>query len=515
MESKKVYITTPIYYASGNPHIGHSYTTILADVLARYKRLLGYDVFFLTGMDEHGQKIYEKAVQANKQPKEFVDEIANKFKDLWSKLDINYSIFARTTNQQHCNCVSKVFQKYLDKDYIYLGNWEGLYCVQCEENYTKSQAIKKERDDSLYCKVGHKLSYKKEESYFLKISSFQNWLKEFLNSNPNFVYPQSRINELNNNFINQGVSDLSISRTTYDWGIKVPCNGKHVIYVWIDALMIYLSGLGYLSNNDELFQKYWNDPNTEIIQLMSKEITRFHCIYWPIMLEMLGLRKPTYIISHGWIITEKGKMSKSLGNVIDPFEYINEYGSDALRYFLIKEISFDKDGIFSKELFINTFNNDLANNYGNLVSRTIGMIAKYTNGVVCVQDANFTNPILDLCNKSIDEIIECIKNNKMQQLVNIVISLGNAANKYIEDTKPWELKKINKDLEISQFLYTLLNVSRIMTLFLSPILTKGTKSATEQLNFNREELNIDSIKDFTKVNNKKIGKSMPIYLRIK
>ncbi len=519
MGNKKVYITTPIYYASGNPHIGHSYTTVLADSLARSKKLIGNDVFFLTGMDEHGQKIFEKAQKENKQPHQFVDEIATKFQQLWKDLDINYNVFARTTSKQHCDLVEKVFQIYTEKNFIYLDNWEGLYCVQCEENYTKSQAVKHEDDDCLYCKVGHKLSYKKEQSYFLKISQFENWLKEYLINHPTFIYPNNRLKELNNNFINQGLTDLSISRTTYDWGIKIPNDDKHVVYVWIDALMIYLSGLGYLSNDDKNYQHYWNDKSCEIIHLMSKEITRFHCIYWPIMLEMLNIRKPTHIISHGWIITDKGKMSKSLGNVIDPFEYIQNYGSDALRYFLVKEISLENDGIFSKDLFVNCFNNDLANNYGNLVSRTIGMLTKYSNKVVNKPDNQYfdnnDNELISFAKAIISKCVEHINNNKLQQMIIDIMTLGDHANKYIEDKKPWVLFKENKTNEINAFLYTLINVVRIMTFFLSPILTKGTKQAISQLNLSNEQLSINLIDKFELLDKHTVNESSPIYLRIK
>ncbi len=358
-----------------------------------------------------------------------------------------------------------------------------------------------------------------EESYFLKISQFQDWLKNFLVTNPNFIYPENRLKELNNNFINQGITDLSISRTTYDWGIKVPGDDKHVIYVWIDALMIYLSGLGYLSKQDSNFKKYWENENSQIIQLMSKEITRFHCIYWPIMLEMLGLRKPTNIISHGWIVTDKGKMSKSLGNAIDPNEYIQNYGSDALRYFLCKEISIENDGVFSKELFINTFNNDLANNYGNLVSRSIGMLTKYTNGKVIKPDDKYFDELdkslITESRQSITKIIELIEQTKIQNILETIIQLGDATNKYIEDKKPWVLVKENKANEVNAFLFTLFNVVRVMTIFLSPVLVKGTKESISQLNLTSELLNVASINDFDLSNNHQVNNSSPIYLRIK
>ncbi|MDE7221783.1 MAG: methionine--tRNA ligase, partial [Ureaplasma sp.] len=377
--NKKAFISTPIYYASGNPHIGHAYTTLLADVLSRYKKMLGYDVFFVTGTDEFGQKIQTLAKANNLTEQEFVNKNCEKFIDLFNKLGIEYNGFSRTTNSSHIKTVQKIFSQMINNDDIYLDNWNGFYCVNCEENYTKSQVI--EKDGQMFCNVGHKIIEKNEESYFFKMSKYNEWINSFLNENPNLIYPNHRVNELKNNFL-KDLTDLSVSRTTTTWGIPILENPNHKIYVWVDALFNYLTILGYLQKNDLNYQNFWANKECEKIHIMSKEITRFHCIYWPIFLNSLSLNLPTKIYAHGWIVTKEGKMSKSLGNVIDPFELISNYSRDAVRYFFIKEINPIRDGIFSNDIFIETINTDLANNIGNLVNRTIGMLKKYTNGII-------------------------------------------------------------------------------------------------------------------------------------
>ncbi|MDE5545533.1 MAG: methionine--tRNA ligase, partial [Malacoplasma sp.] len=485
MSKKKIYITTPIYYSSGNPHIGHAFTTILGDVLSKYKRKIGYDVYFLTGMDEHGQKIEEKAKEAKLTPKELVDNYAKVFKDLWNLLGIDYSFFIRTTDSYHVKAVQDIFSSLYKKGFIYLGTWKGLYCVSCEENYTKNQAVKKENDENLYCAVGHNLTLREEESYFLKIKQFKKYLSSFLHD-PNLIYPVSRVNELFNSFLNnEDFDDLSISRSNFKWGIPIKENSKHVIYVWLDALSSYLTGLGYLQKNDKNFLNYWESQDCEIIQLMAKEITRFHCIYWPIMLEMLGLRKPTHYISHGWIITEKGKMSKSLGNVLDPIYFVNKYGRDAFRYYLVKEISIKEDSIFSEELFVSVFNKDLANTIGNLINRTIGMVNKYVGGVVpkyenpsVKENVIFLNKILDFDKK----IIEVIEKNNIQKIVKVIQDFMIECNQFIEFTKPWNLKKENKIDELNSFLTLVVNSVKRIIYYLEPILIDGTKIAWSQFN---------------------------------
>lgn len=512
--NKKAYITTPIYYASGKPHIGHAYTTILADILNRYKKLFGYETYFVTGTDEHGQKIAQKAAENNKSPQEFVDECSNNFKNLFNILGIEYDRFIRTTDNDHKHLVKDVFNTLYDNGYIYLDNWNGYYCVQCEETLTDGQIVKK--DDGLYCEIGHKIVEKNEESYFFKIHQDADWLKKYYSNHPKFVIPEYRINELVNNFLNN-LSDLSISRTSIDWGIEVPINNKHVVYVWLDALMNYLSALGYKTNNDSNYLKFWADPECEKIQLMSKEIIRFHCIYWPLMLKDLGLNLPTTILSHGWIVTKEGKMSKSLGNVIDPIDLVNVYGRDQLRYFIIKDLPTYKDGVFSYEIFEETINADLANNIGNLISRTIGMLTKYTNKVIpnyngCVLEMD--KQLESLMLNTIQEVESAVNKLELEKCAISIIELIKFANKYIEDNKPWELFKNNQHTELNSLLNHLCLVIQLIMWLLSPILIDGVKQMSEQMNIDVNHLNIDIVKNFKSLNGVIVNNSTPIYVRI-
>lgn len=517
---KKIYITTPIYYASGNPHIGHAYTTVLADVIAKYKKLLGYDVCFTTGMDEHGLKIEQLAEENSMTPQEFVDENAIKFLNLWKKLNINYDKFIRTTNLKHVSLVTKIFSELLEKKVIYIGNWKGLYCVGCEENYTEKDAVLK--DGQLYCKVGHKLVEKNEECYFLKVSEFKKWLISFYKKHPNFIYPKHRLTELKNNFINAkgGLTDLAITRTSFTWGIPVKENKKHVVYVWIDALISYLSALNYLDEDNTTFLKYWENKESQRIHLMSKEITRFHGIYWPIILNVLGLEQPSLIISHGWIVTPEGKMSKSLGNVIDPIDYINEFGSDALRYYLVKELSVENDGIFSRENFINTFNSDLANSYGNLISRTIGMLNKYNDGVIPSIDLNDCNKKQEKLIKEISEITKEIVSNieayKVNGVCNSIMKIIELSSKFVETTKPWELYKDKKTKPLNLFLNLMVNICIVVTILLEPIIPDACSRAKQQLNLPENKCHLkDARKIITDFSNLKVNKSYPLFERIK
>ncbi len=481
---KKAYLTTPIYYSSGKPHLGHAYTTILADVVAKYKKAIGYDIFFTTGMDEHGQKIFDVAKKLKKNVKEMLDDNAKIFQNLWKKLGINYNFFTRTTSQDHKKTVQKIFSQLYKKKYIYKGVWTSYYCPNCEENYTETQAIKKK--GKLFCKLGHELVFKNEPSFFLKTSQFQKWIEKYFHDHNSFIYPSFRAKELINNFLNEGLKDLSISRKTLCWGVPIKEDNNHVIYVWFDALLNYLTNLGYGTKKNQNFTKYWNDGRSEIIHFMSKEISRFHCIYWPIMLKMLNLRLPNKIIIHGWIINNNEKMSKSKGNVIDPWQYINRFGSDALRYFLVKESNFENDFNFTDKFFWDVYNHDLANNYGNVLTRIAGMIKKYCHNVV----PSLTKKKLDNDDKEIlivrKEILKkyknLINNYKIKELLDEIQKSYLLLNKYIDETKPWVLFKDGKLDKLFNFLNIIFNFNCDLIILLSPILQQTTKKISQILN---------------------------------
>lgn len=511
---KKFYITTPIYYPSGKPHIGHAYSTILADVYKRYKQLIGYQTFFCTGTDEHGKKIELAAKQNNLSTMEYVNKNVDIFVDLWKKLGIKYDFFVRTTNKHHIATVQKIFSFYLSKDLIYLSDWSSLYCISCEENYTTKEAIKKH--DQLFCQHGHELIVTNEESYFFRMSQFENWIRDYLLTHQDFVLPESRVNELVNNFLSDNLKDLSISRTSFKWGIPIKENNQHVIYVWMDALFNYITSLGFKSNNEQLFKTFWLDQDCEKVHLLSKEITRFHCIYWPIFLHVLNLPLPNKIISHGWIITPEGKMSKSLGNVIDPFILLEKYNREMLRYYFIKDMSLHSDNIFSLETMIGTYNGDLANNYGNLISRSLGMLNKYCNNVIPKYQKN----------KLYDAIIEeLFAMNKqcyvlcdqldIQSLLNKIQQMINILNKTIEEQKPWELFKFNKYDEINALMYILFKVIESVSFWLQPILIDSISTVIQQTNIPIDKLvyedlfNLDSLKDIT------CNFASPIFIRFK
>lgn len=490
---KTFYITTPIYYPSGKLHIGHAYSTVAADVIARYKRLQGYDVHYLTGTDEHGQKIQEKAQAAGKKEIEYLDEIIADIKALWSKLEISNDDFIRTTEERHKVVVEKIFEQLLSQGDIYLGEYEGWYSVPDETYYTETQLVDPvfEGDKIVGGKSpdsGHPVELVKEESYFFKLSKYADRLVKYYEEHPEFIQPVSRKNEMLNNFIKPGLEDLAVSRTSFDWGIKVPSNPKHVVYVWIDALTNYISALGYTTDDETLFKKYWPAD----IHLMAKEIVRFHTIIWPVLLMALDLPLPKKVFAHGWILMKDGKMSKSKGNVVDPHILIDRYGLDAVRYYLMRELPFGADGVFTPEAFVDRMNFDLANDLGNLVNRTIAMINKYFGGELTgykgqlhEKDAEIESLALETKQKY-DEAMEELQFSVALQEVWKLIS---RTNKYIDETTPWILAKDETQKELLEsVMYHLLENIRFAAVLLRPFLTKAPYQIFEQINLEDESL---------------------------
>lgn len=505
--NKKFYITTPIYYPSSNFHIGHCYTTVIADALARYKRLKGYDVFFLTGADEHGQKIEKKAIEAGVSPQEYVDKIIENAKDLWKSLDISYDKFIRTTDAIHCDVVQKIFNKLYEQGDIYKGEYKGLYCTPCESFWTEGQLIDGKCPD-----CGREVFAVGEEAYFFKISKYQDWLTQYISDHPDFIQPVSRKNEMINNFIKPGLQDLCVSRTSFKWGIPVTFDNNHVIYVWIDALSNYLSALGYLTENDDNYKKYWPAD----LQIVGKEIIRFHTIIWPIMLKALNLSIPKQIFGHGWLLIEGNKISKSLGNYNDPRDYISEFGVDAIRYYLLREVPFGNDGNFSVEALKSRFNSDLANVLGNLVNRTLGMSYKYFDGYVnntnCQEkiDDELKNFVLS----SFEMVDKCLDNLKVADALEIIIEIFKRCNKYIDETTPWILAKDenNKD-RLSSVLYNLCESIRIGAILLKPFMPSTADKILSALN--TKYTTFDSLSKFGYLEDGVLlNKIEPLFLRI-
>lgn len=485
---KKFYITTPIYYPSANFHIGHCYTTIVADAIARYKRLTGYDVFYLTGTDEHGEKIQKKANEAGVTPKEYVDKIVANAKDLWKSLDISYDKFIRTTDEEHVKCVQKIFERLYKQGDIYKGEYKGLYCTPCESFWTETQLINGKCPD-----CGRDVDEVSEEAYFFKLSKYQDRLVKYYEENPDFIEPESRKNEMINNFIKPGLADLCVSRTSFDWGIPVTFDDEHVVYVWLDALTNYISALGYLSDDDSLFKKYWPCD----LHIVGKEIIRFHTIVWPIMLMALNLPLPKKVFGHGWLVIDGGKISKSLGNYKDPREYIDAYGVDAIRYFALREVPFGSDGSFSEDALINRTNGDLANILGNLVNRTIGMINKYFDGEV--SNKGVSEEIDNNLIKEAESLYIKVENymNKLEvpKALDSIFDLFRSLNKYIDETTPWILAKDDsKKDRLATVLYNLIEGIRIGTVLLRPFIPETTEKIFKQIN--TDNTSYDSVKEF-------------------
>ena len=481
-EQNTFYITTPIYYPSGNLHIGHAYTTVAGDAMARYKRMRGFDVRYLTGTDEHGQKIQRKAEEEGVTPQAYVDNIVSGIKELWNKLDISYDDYIRTTETRHKDVVAKIFQQLVEQGDIYLDEYEGLYCTPCESFFTERQV---ENGNCPDC--GRPVEKVKEESYFFKMSKYADRLLQFYEENPEFIQPESRKNEMINNFIKPGLEDLAVSRTTFDWGIKVPGNPKHVIYVWIDALSNYITALGYGSADDTNYQKYW--PAN--VHLVGKEIVRFHTIYWPIMLMALDLPLPKKVFAHGWLLMKDGKMSKSKGNVVDPVTLIDRYGLDSLRYYLLREVPFGSDGVFTPEGFVERVNFDLANDLGNLLNRTVAMIQKYFHGTIPVYAGShneFEQQLVEISKETVEKYEEAMEKMEFSVALTNIWQLVSRTNKFIDETKPWVLAKEEKTEELGSVMAHLAESLRITAVLLQPFLTQTPKKIFAQLNVTNEAL---------------------------
>ena len=473
---KKYYITTPIYYPSANLHIGNTYTTVAADALARFKRLAGYDVFFLTGTDEHGQKIQRIAEEKGVTPKEYVDEIVSGIRKLWSLMDIKYDKFIRTTDDYHIKAVQDIFKKLYDQGDIYKSSYEGLYCTPCESFWTETQLVNGNCPD-----CGRPVEKAKEEAYFFKMSKYSDRLIKHIEENPEFIQPESRKNEMLNNFLKPGLQDLCVSRTSFNWGIPVEFDKEHVVYVWIDALSNYITALGYGSDNKELYEKYWPAD----VHLIGKDILRFHTIYWPIMLMALGLELPKQVFGHGWLLVDGGKMSKSKGNVVDPVVLVDHFGVDAVRYYLLREIPFGADGLFNNETFIKKINSDLANDLGNLLSRTIAMVDKYFGGVVQspLAKEDIDKELIDLALSTPKNVENSINELKIPEALSHIWTLIGRANKYIDETTPWILAKDeDKKERLGTVLYNLLESLRFISVLVSPFLPSTSEKIREQLN---------------------------------
>lgn len=520
-EKPTFYITTPIYYPSGKLHIGNSYTTIACDVLARYKRLQGYDVFFLTGTDEHGLKIEQKAQALGMQPQEYVDKMAADIKELWKKLEITNDKFIRTTDDYHEKAVQNIFEKLLAKGDIYLGKYRGWYSVSDEEYFTESQLAEVYRDEDGNmiggkAPSGHEVQLVEEDCYFFKMSKYADRLVKYYEEHPDFIIPDTRKNEMLNNFIKPGLEDLALTRTSFNWGVKVPSNPEHVVYVWIDALCNYITALGYETGDDDsLFKKYWPAD----VHMVGKEIVRFHTIYWPIILMALDLPLPKHIIGHGWLLMRDGKMSKSKGNVVYPEMIVERYGLDALRYYLMRAVPFGNDGVFTPEDFIGKINFDLANDLGNLLNRTVAMINKYRGGQIPELKSEvtaFDKDLEDVAANTIKNFEEQMDSVHFSNALDEVWKLVARSNKYIDETEPWILAKdeTKKD-ELDSVLAHLAASLRLVAILIQPVMTHTPKKIFAQLGLNSDDMAIQGVSYFDlPAGAQVVAKGTPIFPRL-
>ncbi|MEF9917914.1 MAG: methionine--tRNA ligase [Eubacterium sp.] len=475
MENKKTfYVTTPIYYPSGDLHIGHTYTTVAADTITRFKKLLGYDAYMLTGTDEHGQKIQKVAEEKGVNPQDYVDDVVDRIKKLWKLMNINYDQFIRTTDPEHEKTIQRIFKQLYDQGDIYKGKYEGWYCTPCESFWTESQLVDGNCPD-----CGRPVEKASEEAYFFRMSKYADRLLAYIEEHPDFIKPESRKNEMINNFIKPGLQDLCVSRTSFSWGVPVDFDPGHVVYVWIDALPNYISALGYLNDKPQLMDKYWPAD----VHLVGKDIIRFHTIYWPIILMALELPLPTKIYGHGWILLKGGKMSKSVGNVVDPLELTEKYGVDALRYHVLREMTYGSDGIYNEDLLVSHINSDLANDLGNLLSRTVAMTVKYFDGVIpAKRDAgDFDDDLIALAKETPHVVEEWMDKLDFSRALEAIWKLVSRTNKYIDETAPWVLiKDPEKKGRLAAVMYNLTESLRIISVLIGPAMPDtGIKIADE------------------------------------